>query len=154
MGRSTGLLKVFVCCLLLLTLSIPLTATFAAGGDIVLSRQVQPRVATRQAMVPDPNPRVVNPSPNRIIGDTLLGGTAGNNELNDHDFARVSSGLALPQNLNNANYNAPIFSNSIPTQSSSGAAASQSGGMADNVAGQVNRSVQQGLLPLQIIGGH
>jgi len=153
MDRSTYFLKVFVCCLML-TLNIPLTAAFAAGGDIILSRQVQPRVATRQALVPDPNPRIVNPSPNRIIGDTLLGGTSGNNELNDRDFAGVSTGLALPKQLNNASYNAPIFSNSMPTQSSSGAAASQGGGMAGNVAGQVNRSVQQGLLPLQIIGGH
>jgi hypothetical protein len=153
MKRSTYLLKVFVSCPLLLTLSIPLTPVFAAGGDIVLSRQVQPRIVTRQAMLPDPNPRVVNPSPNRIIGDTLLGGTAGNNELNDHEFSGISSGLALPRHLNNVLFNTPALSNSMPAQSSSGAGASQGGGMASSVAGQVNRSVQQGLRPLQIIGG-
>lgn len=153
MDRSTYVLKVFVCYPLLITLSMPMAAAFAADGNIVLSRQVQPRIATRQAMVPDPNPRVVSPSPNRIIGDTLLGGTSGNNELNDHDFAGVSSGLALPRHLNNAHYNAPALGNALPAQSSSGAGASQGGGMASSVAGQVNRSVQQGLRPLQIIGG-
>src|SRR5690554_5537333 len=34
----------------------------AAGGDIIISREVKPRAAARQELVPDPNPQLVNPN--------------------------------------------------------------------------------------------
>nr|WP_288357544.1 hypothetical protein [uncultured Pseudomonas sp.] len=113
----------------------------AADGDVIITRDVQPRVATRAALVPDPNPLSVNPG--RSVVDTTA-------ELADGDFANVSSGLALPaQLLGNSlghQVQAPL------QQSMPGLGASHSGSGGNGVASQVNRSVQQGLRPLQMLG--
>ena len=67
-------------------------------------------------------------------------------------FAGVSSGLALPQRLLQGS-----LGTSIPAASHQGIpvlGAGHSGGARGNgIADQVNRSVQQGLRPLQSIGG-
>ncbi len=113
----------------------------AADGDVIITREVQPRVATRAALVPDPNPLSVNP------GRSVVDATA---ELGDSDFASVSSGLALPQQLlghSLGNHVQTPLQQSVP-----GLGASHSGGAGSGVAAQVNRSVQQGLRPLQMLG--
>jgi hypothetical protein len=68
----------------------------AAGGDIIILREVQPRSATREPLIPDPNPHVVNPKPNAII-DRALRGMVMPPELSDSDFAAVTGSYGLPQ---------------------------------------------------------
>lgn len=113
----------------------------AAEGDVIISREVQPRVATRAALVPDPNPLSVNP------GRSVVDATA---ELADGDFANVSSGLALPQQLLGNSLGHQV---QTPLQQSMpGLGAAHGGSSGNGVAAQVNRSVQQGLRPLQMLG--
>lgn len=116
----------------------------AADGEVIISREVQPRIATRAPLVPDPNPVTVNP------GRSVVNATA---ELGDSDFASVSSGLALPQQLLGNSLGAQPLS--VPLQQGvPGLGAGHTGGGAGSgVAAQVNRSVQQGLRPLQMLGG-
>lgn len=130
------------CCILVLVTMLVGVAQ-AGDGDVIISRDVQTRVATVNPIVPDPHPRVVNP------GSIATGVTA---ELGDSDFAGVSSGLALPQRLLQGNLGTPIPTathQGIPVLGSGHAGGARSNGIAD----QVNRSVQQGLRPLQSIGG-
>lgn len=131
----------FNCCVAGLACALQASVQ-AAEGDVIISREVQPRIATRAALAPDPNPLSVNP------GRSVVNATA---ELGDSDFASVSSGLALPQqllgNTLGNHLQAPLQS-SVP-----GLSASHSGGGGGaGVAAQVNRSVQQGLRPLQMLG--
>lgn len=125
----------------------------AADGDIIISRDVQPRPATRKELAPDPNPRVVNPKPNSVINSGLRGNRMG--ELDDSEFAAVTSGTRLTGQL---------LSNQMPRAHQPpsdigrhvGAVGQNpvgngGGGALGNVEGQVNRSVQQGMRPLQIL---
>lgn len=119
-------------------------AALAAEGDVIISRDVQTRVATVAPLVADPNPRVVNP------GSTVAGHTG---ELADQDFAAVSSGMALPQRLLNGQMSTQLANPShqgIPSLGASHSGAARGG---SGVADQVNRSVLQGLRPLQTVGG-
>lgn len=130
----------FNCCVAGVVCALQANA-HAGEGDVIISRDVQPRIATRAALVPDPNPLSVNP------GRSVVNATA---ELGDSDFASVSSGLALPQQLlGNAlgNHLQAPLQPSIP-----GLGAAHGGGSGNGVAAQVNRSVQQGLRPLQMLG--
>lgn len=135
------------------SLVLPATAA-AADGDIIISREVQPRAAIRLELAPDPNPQVVNPKPNAII-DSGLRGNRLVGELDDSEFAAGTSGTRLSQQL---------ISNQIPRaqqpSSDAGRHVGVSGqnpvghsgsGALGNVNGQINRSVQQGLRPLQIL---
>ncbi len=138
------------CSALLLLVQLPGSALQAADGDVIISRDVQPRAATRAPLVPDPNPRAVNASPNHYMSGGLLGGV----ELDDQDFAAIRTGSELTQHLL-----APQ-SNSLTAPSASshsrlpGLAPGHAGGNATaGVGAQINRSVQQGLRPLQMQGG-
>ncbi len=138
---------------LLATVLVSQPAT-AANGDIIISRDVQPRSATRQALMPDPNPQLVNPKPNNAINMGLRGNRAAG-ELNDSEFAAVHSGTQLTSQL---------LGNQTPLALQPSVGAAQQAGFTGpnpighsgnsalgNVNGQVNRSVQQGLRPLQIL---
>jgi hypothetical protein len=130
----------FNCCIWGLICALQAQAQ-AAEGDVIITREVQPRVATRAALVPDPNPLSVNP------GRSVIEATA---ELADGDFANVSSGLALPQQLLGNSLGHQV---QTPLQHSMpGLGAPHGGGGGSGVATQVNRSVQQGLRPLQMLG--
>ena len=130
----------------------------AADGDIIISREVQPRSAVRQELVPDPNPQLVNPNRESQINSSLNAGHRAM-EISDSEFAGVSSGSSLAHGLH-------IFSQppnqSIGVQSPgrgvTGAAGNNTVGRAvggaTRAAGQVNRSVQQGLRPLQNLKGN
>ncbi|WP_373187472.1 hypothetical protein [Halopseudomonas sp.] len=124
----------------------------AANGDIIIGREVQPRHATRKELVPDPNPQLVNPKPNTVIERGLQGFRIG--ELNDSEFAAVNSGSRLPQQIENQ---MPRVQQSASDVTRHGGTAGHnpvghSGtGALSNINGQVNRSVQQGLQPLQIL---
>lgn len=124
----------------------PFMTVWAADGDVILERDVQSRVATRAPLMPDPNPRVVNPG--AVARDTTL-------EVTDSDFANVSSGMALPdRTIQNQVVNNPALSGNLAHQAIPGAGATRSGGGSGrSISGQVNPSIQQGLRPLQPLGG-
>lgn len=131
-------------------------SALAADGDIIIMREVQPRSATRPPLAPDPNPQVINPKPNAVI-DRALGGMAMPGELSDGDFAAVTGGhgmqqqgMSSPRALTTERHLQPkAGAGALP----SSPAAGHSGGALAGVAGQVNRSLQQGLRPLQGLGG-
>ncbi|MBM7061995.1 hypothetical protein JQX08_14885 [Pseudomonas sp. UL073] len=147
---------------LLSVLTADLSAVQAADGDIVLFREVQPRTATRQPLVPDPNPRVVNPQ-TMTEGPVKQGTQTTNivtrsmgNELSDSDFADVSSGsgLAIQRSTAGQAVGSTLLSTPNAQQGMPTSSASHQGGGANNaIAGQVNRSIQQGMRPLQMLGG-
>ena len=122
---------------------------YAADGIIVITRDVQPRIATRPALVPDPNPRTVNANPS----STVIRAT-NSYELNDADFARITSGSSLQRQMLPGGQ-LPGLGNSSQTSSHGlpGMRAGQGGGAGGNVSNQINRSLQQGLAPLKILTG-
>ncbi|WP_226944855.1 hypothetical protein [Pseudomonas sp. FME51] len=126
---------------------------YGADGDIIISRQVQPRAAARQELVPDPNPLVVNPRRDAMLNQALDAGLAPT-EMSDRDFAGISSGSRFSNAFSNLPFGAGP-ANPVPT--GGGAAglnpAGHGGGVAGNAGGQVSRSIQQGLRPLQMLGG-
>ncbi|RON41080.1 MULTISPECIES: hypothetical protein [Pseudomonas] len=116
----------------------------ADNGIIIIKRDVQPRMATRAPMIPDPSPTTANANPSKqIISQT--------NELSDGDFAGVASGAGISslvtQNTNN-------LSGSISNQTQlSNLPAGRSGNAGGGIANMVNSSVQQGLGALRIVTG-
>ncbi|MBX9756316.1 MAG: hypothetical protein K2X80_16275 [Pseudomonadaceae bacterium] len=131
---------------------LPIELPQAAPGDVIISRQVQSRVATRPTQVPDPHPRVVNASPTHYTPVSNLGAASLDGELSDHEFAQVSSGRALPTQLQNNQATTLGGANQTNHNSLQGSAATH-GGAGSRLGGQVNRSLQQGLRPLQMLGG-
>ena len=129
-----------------------ITSTFyclpvlAAGdGVIVLERTVQPHVATRPVMRPDPNPTTVDTNVSSRVTGAL-----DNGELNDGDFASVTSGatinhLLMPsgtlRGLNQLDRGLPGLD--------AGHAGSSTGG----IGATVTNAVSQGLAPLQMMTG-
>lgn len=125
----------------------------SADGDIIISRQVQPRAAARIDLVPAADPRLVNTKPGAAAGNGLLTRDSAG-ELSDSDFASVSSGTRLTQQL---------LASPMTVDPSTGSAApghvadagigavGHGSGAVGNLGGLVTRSVQQGLLPLQVL---
>jgi hypothetical protein len=116
----------------------------ADNGIIIIKRDVQPRMATRATMMPDPNPTTANANPSKYI-------LSQTNELSDGDFANVASGAGISrlvtQNTNNLGGN-------ISNQSQlSNLPAGRSGNSGNGIANMVNSSVQQGLGALKVITG-
>lgn len=119
---------------------------WAGDGTIVIQREVQPRVAFRPTMVPDPHPVSVNPNVSSQVNHQMRG-----LELNDSDFAHVTSG----QRLNGTN----LAEGHLPgLESPAGArlpglSAGRASSGGNSISSQVNRSVQKGLAPLQNLTG-
>ena len=125
---------------------IAVEACAAGDGSIVIQREVQPRVAFRQTLVPDPNPIAVNPNVSSQVSHQLRG-----LELSDGDFAHVISGQRLGNSI-------PVDGGlpGMPTSEGArlpGLAAGRAGASGGGISGQVNRSVQRGLAPLQNLTG-
>jgi hypothetical protein len=123
--------------------SVSLTVQ-ADNGIIVIKRDVQPRMATRPPVAPDPNPTTVNANPSQhILNQT--------SELSDGDFASVASGAGISrlvsQNTNNLGGN---ISNQNQLSNLPGG---HSGNSGNGIANMVNSSVQQGMGALKIITG-
>ncbi|MGG2397836.1 hypothetical protein ACJRW5_12940 [Pseudomonas sp. SH1-B] len=123
--------------------AVLLNTAQAGEGDVIISRDVQPRVATVNPIVPDPNPRLINPG---NITSSVTG------ELGDRDFAGISSGLALPRRLLDGHLGTQLPGPSHQVFSVMGPGHS-SRTRGNGISEQVNRSVQQGLRPLQHLGG-
>lgn len=128
---------------------------YAAGGDIIISREVQPRVATRQELVPDPNPQLVNPDQSTQIRDNLRSGRNAM-EVTDSDFANVTTGTSLGRGLQIFTQHGDPTTGAMQSRSGLGITGSvgggQAGGSSARIGNDVNRSVQQGLRPLQNLG--
>lgn len=123
----------------------------SADGIIVITRDVHPRVATRPSY-PDPDPKTVNTNPSATVIRAVNA-----YELNDSDFARITSGSALQGTLApggqlpGLDRTAPFSGQGLP-----GIGGGQSGGggsAGSNIVNPVNRSLQQGLAPLKILTG-
>lgn len=136
------------CVLAMGAVLIAVEACAAGDGSIVIQREVQPRVAFRQTLVPDPNPIAVNPNVSSQVSHQLRG-----LELNDGDFAHIISGQRLGNSIP-----VPVDGGlpGIPTSESArlpGLAAGRAGASGGGISDQVNRSVQRGLAPLQNLTG-
>lgn len=129
---------------LVLCLASQAIPSVADDGDVVLTRTVQPRVATRSPLAPDPNPIKVNVSPAQQV-ERQTG------ELSDAEFANVSSNLRAQGPMLNLD-NSPALQNTQPrlTNTTAGHGA---GAVTSGLGTQINRTVQQGLSPLQRLGG-
>lgn len=120
-------------------------STLAGEGEIVIRRDVQPRVATRPSLAPDPDPLSVNAN-SAPHGERALSAY----ELGDGDFASVTSGIGLaPQAA--LLHSAPVLDHTGAARGLPGMAAARSGG--SGIAGQVNRTLQRGLAPLHKLTG-
>lgn len=74
----------------LLTIAMFAAVARAADGEVILTRDVQPRIATRPALVPDPNPLTVQMDRSALVNSSVAAG-----ELSDGDFSQVSSGQSV-----------------------------------------------------------
>lgn len=134
-------------CLLLIgcalgsSVSLPVQAD---NGIIIIKRDVQPRMATRAPVMPDPSPTTANANPSKqVLRQT--------NELSDGDFAGVATGAGISglvtQNTNNLGGN-------ITNQTQlSNLPAGRSGNSGNGIANMVNSNIQQGLGALKVITG-
>ena len=116
----------------------------ADNGIIVIKRDVQPRMATRAPVAPDPNPTTVNANPSQYVLQQT-------NELSDGDFANVASGAGITRLVN---LGANNLGGNISTQNQlANQPAGRSTGAGNGIANMVNSSVQQGMGALKIITG-
>ncbi len=116
----------------------------ADNGVIIIKRDVQPRMATRAPVMPDPSPTTANANPSK----TVLSQT---NELNDGDFAGVASGAGITRLVAQGSSN---LGGNISNQSQlSNLPAGRSGNAGNGIANMVNSSVQQGLGAMKVITG-
>lgn len=128
-------------CALGSSISLPVQAD---NGIIIIKRDVQPRMATRAPVMPDPSPTIANANPSKqVLRQT--------NELSDGDFASVASGAGISrlvtQNTNNLGGN-------ITNQTQlSNLPAGRSGNSGNGIANMVNSNIQQGLGALRVVTG-
>ena len=128
-------------CALGASFSVPVQAE---NGIIVITRDVQPRIATRAPLAPDPYPTTANANPSAYVLKQT-------NELSDGDFATITSGTGISslitQQTNNVGGN---ISNQTQLPN---LAAGRGTGSGNGISNMVNSSVQRGLAPLQILTG-
>ena len=132
-------------CALSSVLSLPVHAE--GNGVIVLQRDVQPRAIGRQPFAKDPYPTTVNANPSaRVVQVT-------NTELNDGDFAGISSGASIinrstvPNANSGAGINVVTNPNGLP-----GMQSGHGGGSGSAISGTITRSINIGLSPLTNMG--
>ncbi|MBV4462770.1 hypothetical protein KVG95_05400 [Pseudomonas sp. SWRI79] len=128
-------------CALGSSVSLPVQAD---NGIIIIKRDVQPRMATRAPVMPDPSPTTANANPSKqVLRQT--------NELSDGDFANVASGAGISrlvtQNTNN------LGGNLTNQTQLSNLPAGRSGNSGNGIANMVNSNIQQGLGALKVVTG-
>ncbi|WP_419713052.1 hypothetical protein [Pseudomonas sp. NFX224] len=117
----------------------------ADNGIIVITRDVQTRMATRAPIIPDPNPTTVNANPSQqILKQT--------SELSDGDFAGVTSGTGI-SGLINLGSNGNLGGNISNQTQLSNLPGGRSGNSGSGIANMVNSSVERGLGALNIMTG-
>ena len=118
------------------------SAVQAAGnGEIVLVRTVQPQPVGTPAMHPDPDPVTANASPLAQV----MGGTR---ELNDGDFAGVSTGTSIRHTMMPNGNSLPGLntSNGLP-----GMTNGHGGGSGGTLSNTIGNSINQGMRPLSAL---
>lgn len=130
-----------ISCTIGASLSVPAQAD---NGIIVITRDVQPRNATRPPLVPDPYPTTVNANPSEhVLKQT--------NELSDGDFAGIASGSGIStlvtQQTNNLGGQ---IGNQQQLPNMAGGRASGGG---NGISNMVNSNVQRGMGALKILTG-
>ncbi|PVZ37327.1 hypothetical protein [Pseudomonas sp. CC120222-01a] len=117
---------------------------YADNGIIVITRDVQPRMAIRAPLAPDPYPTTANANPSaQVLKQT--------NELSDGDFASITSGTGISSLITQQTDN---LGGQIGNQTQlSNQAAGRGTGSGNGISNMVNSSVQRGLAPLQILTG-
>jgi hypothetical protein len=116
----------------------------ADNGIIIIKRDVQPRMATRATMMPDPSPTTANANPSKYI-------LSQTNELSDGDFANVASGSGVTRLV--AQGTNSMGGNIANQTQLSNLPAGRSGNAGNGISNMVNSSVQQGLGALKVITG-
>ena len=118
----------------------------ADNGLIVLTRDVQPRAATRTELVADPHPLTVQAGLPRNASA----------ELNDSDFAHINTGLSVSNSALTRQTNNLSSSNSMPQSAGNGMpglgaaiGGDATGGTTGGLSGRINGAIQTGLRPLQ-----
>ena len=146
MNKYSGKITWLLSTTLAVLLSNPVHAD---NGLIVLTREVQPRAATRQELSPDPHPLTVQAGLPRNAGA----------ELDDSDFAHVNTGLSISNSALMRQTNSLSTTNSMAQSGGNGmsglgaAIGGESAGSATGgVSGRVNGAIQTGLRPLQKMG--
>jgi hypothetical protein len=116
----------------------------ADNGIIIIKRDVQPRMATRAPVIPDPSPTTANANPSKqVLRQT--------NELSDGDFASVASGAGISRLVNQNTNN---LGGNITNQTQlSNLPAGRSGNSGNGIANMVNSNIQQGLGALRVVTG-
>ncbi|HCV41201.1 hypothetical protein N8H41_05190 [Pseudomonas vlassakiae] len=116
----------------------------ADNGIIVITRDVQPRMAIRAPLAPDPNPTTANANPSAYVLKQT-------NELSDGDFASITSGTGISSLVTQQTNN---LGGQIGNQTQlANQAAGRGTGSGNGISNMVNSSVQRGLAPLQILTG-
>lgn len=123
------------------SLSLPAQAE---NGFIVITRDVQPRMATRAPVAPDPNPVTVSTNPSaQILRQT--------SELSDGDFASISSGAGISSLVSQQTNN---FGGNIANQNQlPNLAGGRGAGGGNGISNMVNSNVQRGLGALKVLTG-
>jgi hypothetical protein len=116
----------------------------ADNGIIIIKRDVQPRMATRAPLIPDPSPTTANANPSKYI-------LRQPNELSDGDFANVASGSGVTRLV--AQGTNSMGGNIANQTQLSNLPAGRSGNAGNGISNMVNSSVQQGLGALKVITG-
>ncbi len=140
-----GTTKHGIACLLLMGCCYSLAAQAAGDGTIVIQRDVQPRMADRPTMRPDPHPLTVNTNPASMVNAAV------NTELSDGDIAGISSGNSITHLLmpdGNLRGLSATTGSALPSM-----AAGHSGGSGAGISNTVNSALSQGLAPLQMMTG-
>ena len=128
-------------CALGASFSVPVQAE---NGIIVITRDVQPRIATRAPLAPDPYPTTANANPSAYVLKQT-------NELSDGDFATITSGTGISSLITQQTNN---VGGTIGNQTQlPNLAAGRGTGSGNGISNMVNSSVQRGLAPLQILTG-
>jgi len=117
---------------------------YADNGIIVITRDVQPRMAIRAPLAPDPYPTTANANPSaQVLKQT--------NELSDGDFASITSGTGISSLITQQTDN---LGGNVGNQTQlANQAAGRGTGSGNGISNMVNSSVQRGLAPLQILTG-
>lgn len=133
--------RLLVGCVLGTCLSLPAQAD---NGIVVITRDVQPRMAIRTPLAPDPNPTTANTNPSAYV-------LKATNELSDGDFAGITSGTGISSLVTQQTSN---LGGAIGNQTQlPNMAAGRGTGSGNGISNMVNSSVQRGLAPLQILTG-
>lgn len=128
-------------CVLGASMALPVQAD---NGIIIITRDVQPRMAIRAPLAPDPNPTTANANPSAYV-------LKQSNELSDGDFANITSGTGISSLITQQTDN---LGGNISNQNQlPNLAAGRGTGSGNGISNMVNSSVQRGLAPLQILTG-